>query len=232
MARAASELAQAGHDVPETRFGVWFQGTAIWRDYVLRDALAEQERLLARPGARFARILDAGCGGGLALGELRERFAPSALAGVDVDAALVAAARLAHPDADVRLGDVAKLDFPDAAFDLVLCHQLLHHLSAPAAALAELRRVLAPGGVLLLTESCASFLRLWWVRLFFRHPRNAYRSAADYVALVRSAGFDVAERAISTSATWWTQLDLGLLARFGIEPNPEPLVHLVATRRA
>lgn len=225
------DAAPLAHDVPETRFGVWFQGTRIWRDYVLRDALAELGRLLARPGARFSRVLDAGCGCGLALGELRERFAPDVLVGVDHDAALVGEARRAHPDAALCVGDVTKLDFADASFDLVLCHQLLHHLAAPERALAELRRVLAPGGVLLLTESCASFLRLWWVRLFFRHPRNAYRSAADYVALVRGAGFALDERAIATPATWWTQLDLGLLARFGITLGREPLVHLVATRR-
>jgi SAM-dependent methyltransferase len=227
FARRAALLAP---DVPETRFGVWFQGTRIWRDYVLRDALGALERLLARPGARHARILDVGCGAGLALGELRARFAPRVLAGVDSDASLVAQARAAHPDAELRAGDVAKLEYADGSFDLVLCHQLLHHLSAPEAALAELNRVLAPGGVLLLTESCASFLRLWWVRLFFRHPRNGYRSAADYVALVRAAGFEVRDDAIATPATWWTQLDLGLLARFGVTLTPEPLVHLVATK--
>jgi SAM-dependent methyltransferase len=151
---------------------------------------------------------------------------------VDSDAALVAQARRTHPEIDVRVGDVRKLPFPDGAFDLVLCHQLLHHLSAPAEALAELHRVLAPGGVLLLAESCASFLRLWWVRLFFRHPRNAYRSAADYVALVRAAGFEVADNAVAMPAPAWTQLDLGALAHFGVTLTPEPLVVLAATRRA
>ena len=228
----AQDAAQSATDLPETRFGVWFQNTTIWRDYVLRDALDELERRLARPGARYARVLDAGCGGGLALAELRARFAPERLAGIDSDPALVARAHSADPQADVREADVAKLPFADGTFDLVLCHQLLHHLSAPAAALAELRRVLTPGGVLLLSESCASFLRLWWVRLFFRHPRNAYRSAADYVALVGDAGFEVAGHAIAKPATWWTQLDLGVLSRFGITLNPEPLVQLVATRRA
>jgi len=236
MARADSAARlpalQNARDVPETRFGVWFQGTQIWRDYVLRDALGELERLLARPGARFARVLDVGCGCGLALSELRERFAPRTLAGVDSELALVEQARHAHPGADVQVGDAGKLALADGAFDLVLCHQLLHHLSAPAEALAEIHRVLAPGGVLLLTESCASFLRLWWVRLFFRHPRNAYRSAGEYLALVRAAGFDVAKNAISTPAPWWTQLDLGVLGRLGITLTPEPLVCLAATRRA
>jgi SAM-dependent methyltransferase len=226
---APMPAAQNARDVPETRIGVWFQSTQIWRDYVLRDALGDLARLLARPGARFARVLDAGCGCGHALSELRERFAPEALAGIDSDPALAEEARRAHPDADVRTGDVRKLEFADGAFDLVLCHQLLHHVSAPEEALAELHRVLAPGGVLLLTESCASFLRLWWVRLFFRHPRNAYRSAADYVALVRAAGFEVADGAVATPAPWWTQLDLGALGRFGITLTPEPLVCLAAT---
>ena len=236
----AARSSAPAHDVPETRFGVWFQGTRIWRDYVLRDALRELEPLLAAATAqatnsgtpRFARILDVGCGAGLALPELRARFAPELLVGVDSDAALVAQARAADAAADVRLGDATKLELADGCFDLALCHQLLHHLAAPEAALAELYRVLAPGGVLLLTESCAAFLRLWWVRLFFRHPHNAYRSAADYVALVRAAGFELDGRAISTPATWWTQLDLGALARCGVTLTPEPIVNLVATRPA
>jgi SAM-dependent methyltransferase len=43
--------------------------------------------------------------------------------------------------------DAAAMSFPDASFDFVYCYSVFHHLPDPAAALAEIRRVLAPGGV-------------------------------------------------------------------------------------
>ena len=233
MSRAsASAEPLAPHDVPESRFGVWFQSTGIWRQYVLLQAL-DVLAPLARPRARFARILDAGCGCGLAFGPLRARFAATTVIGVDTDAALVARARREHAaEGDARLGDVRKLAFSDAEFDLVLCHQTLHHVSAPAAALAELRRVLAPGGVLLLAESCAPFLRMAWVRLLFRHPREANRSSADYVALVREAGFELSDAAVATPEPRWAEPRLGLARRRAREDAAAPLVCLAATRPA
>ncbi|HEY8121636.1 MAG TPA: class I SAM-dependent methyltransferase [Myxococcota bacterium] len=221
-------------DVPETRFGVWFQGTALWRRYVLHDTLDVLQRLLPRADARFERILDAGCGCGLAFAELRARFAPRSLIGVDADGALIAAARAdAGAALELRIGDVRHLDLPDASIDLALCHQTLHHVSQPERALTELRRVLAPGGVLLLAESCRPFLRMWWVRVFFRHPSSAYRDASDYVELVRRAGFALEPARIATPEFWWALPDLGLLRRFlprGVARHP--IVCLAATRPA
>ncbi|HEU4429967.1 MAG TPA: class I SAM-dependent methyltransferase [Myxococcota bacterium] len=234
MFRASADAATplAPHDVPESRFGVWFQSTRLWRQYVLLETLDVLERL-ARPRARFARVLDAGCGCGLAFRLLRERFGASSVTGVDADAALIARARREHAaEGEARLGDVRKLELPDSAFDLVLCHQTLHHVSAPAAALSEFRRVLAPGGVLLLAESCAPFLRMAWVRLLFRHPRGASRSAADYVALVRDAGFALSESAVATPAPRWAEPLFGLARRRSRDITRAPLVCLAATRPA
>ena len=221
----------AGRDVSETRFGVWFQGTSIWRRYVVHDTLDVLQQLLPEPRARFERVLDAGCGVGFALAELRARFSPHTLIGVDSDAALVELARHAHAgDADLRVADLRQLDLPDASLDLVLCHQTLHHVGDQERALAELRRVLVPGGVLLLAESCLPFIRMWWVRAFFRHPASARRSADDYVGLVQRAGFTLSSARIATPDFWWALPDLGLRRFLGAAGGSHPLVCLAATR--
>ncbi|MDI5970709.1 methyltransferase domain-containing protein [Streptomyces sp. SL13] len=95
------------------------------------------------------RILDVGCGAGPLLAALRERGA--IVTGVDPSAEILALARQ-------RLGDGAALrqaalgsplPFPDGAFDDVVVCLVLHYLEDWTAPLAELRRVLAPGGRLI-----------------------------------------------------------------------------------
>lgn len=233
---SAPPAAGFAREVPETRFGVWFQGTRIWRRYVVVETLAALDPLIARPGARFPRILDAGCGHGFALTLLDARYAPSEIVAIDADSRLLPRAR-AEAEAcrarvDVRAGDVAKLEFAEAEFDLVLCHQTLHHVPEQARVLAELRRVLRPGGVLLLAESCREFVTGLWVRAFFRHAMHAQHTAEEYAALVRDAGFEIA--ALTTPDPWWSLRDLGLRDRLAQRPHPADAPHTlvcIAARR-
>lgn len=108
-----------------------------------------EARLLAsalRPGAR---VLDAGCGRRTRLADHRDRIAE--LVGVDLDAS--AGAENGALDR-FAVGDLCEpLPFPDAGFDLVYANFVVEHLARPAAAFAQWRRVLAPGGVLILLTS-------------------------------------------------------------------------------
>jgi SAM-dependent methyltransferase len=105
------------------------------------------------------RALDAGCGyGALALTLARAR-PDLAITGVDRDPqALGFARQLAHarglpPGSPTFVtSDARRLDFLDARFDLVACQALLGEVADPAAVLAELARVLRPGGALLAVE--------------------------------------------------------------------------------
>lgn len=192
--------------VRETRVGIWFQGTTVWDRYVLGPALDELFGMLgSAPASR--RILDLGCGEGAALPALRSRFDPDRLEAVDIDPAMVRRARRRAREcgATVRRGDAGKLDFADASFDLVLCHQTLHHVSDQEAAICEVFRVLAPGGILLLSESCRSFISRWWVRLFFRHPMECQRSPDAYVEMVLRAGFDLDPARIRHPSPPWAR---------------------------
>ncbi|TDC21001.1 methyltransferase domain-containing protein [Streptomyces sp. 8K308] len=117
------------------------------------DALPAARALRARghdlldpaPGAAVA---DIGCGTGLAVAELAERGA--AAMGFDIDERMLAAARARRPGADLRRGDALALPLPDGALAGYRADRLLHALPEPARAVREARRVLAPGGRIVL----------------------------------------------------------------------------------
>jgi ubiquinone/menaquinone biosynthesis C-methylase UbiE len=99
-------------------------------------------------------LLDVGCGTGLFLKTWLDsrRDRPSA-AGVDLSERMIAIARDRLP-AGVALtqNDARRLDFPDQAFATVVCIASFHHNPKPLEALAEMNRVLAPGGRLVIAD--------------------------------------------------------------------------------
>lgn len=97
------------------------------------------------------RILDAGCGSGPLFGALRDRGA--IMTGIDASAGMLMQARhRLGADADLRIADLAgPLLFSDGAFDDVIASLVLHYLQDWGPTLAELRRVLTPGGRLIIS---------------------------------------------------------------------------------
>lgn len=96
-------------------------------------------------------VLDAGCGSGHGARILAEAGATTVTA-CDVDAAAAELARRQLPaPANATVADLTDLPFDSAAFDVVVCFEVLEHLDAPEAAIAELRRVLRPDGLLLIS---------------------------------------------------------------------------------
>jgi SAM-dependent methyltransferase len=214
--------------VRETRFGHWFLGTSVWSRYVVEVALQDLFRLLPAEARRPRRILDAGCGPGVSLPILDRLFQPESIVAIDIDPKEVvrsqAQARHCAARVDVRRGNAEHLDLPDGSVDLVLCHQLLHHVVPQAEVLRELRRVLAPGGTLLVAESCREFIHSAPVRLLFRHPDEVQRTAAEYQQLVRDAGFAFTPQQVHTSTPFWSLADWGLRYKLGWPrpASPEP----------
>lgn len=137
------------------------------------------------------RVLDAGCGEGVLVDEFHGRLA---IEGVDP-----------HYASDVvRRGSLTGLPYPDASFDRVLCLDVLEHLSFAdqPRALAELFRVLRPGGELFVTVPNLAHLQsrvhfLFTGRLIrtadpVKHPGD--RPIGEYLELARRAGFELIER--------------------------------------
>ncbi len=100
-----------------------------------------------------ARVLEVGCGPGRLSIRLARRHGLK-VTGLDLDPAMIERARAnagrlgtgGEPGQSFVVGDVASLPFPDGSFDLVVSTLSMHHWAEQAAGLAEIGRVLRPGG--------------------------------------------------------------------------------------
>jgi SAM-dependent methyltransferase len=90
------------------------------------------------------RLLDVGCGSGLALRCAADRGAT--VSGVDASAPLLEVARQRVPAADLRTGEIEELPQDDGGFDIVTANNSIQYAVDPVQAVAELARVARPGG--------------------------------------------------------------------------------------
>jgi SAM-dependent methyltransferase len=130
-------------------------------DWVIR------RRFLLQEVRRGDRALDLGCGAGQFTALLAEAGAQPI--GVDVAEAALTRARNQHPELDLRLVSIdGPLPFEDNWFDVVWSSEVIEHVADTARWLSEIRRVLVPGGRLLLTTPAHGRLRvaLWGVERF------------------------------------------------------------------
>ena len=107
-----------------------------------------------RPGLR---ILDFGCGPGTISAGLAKAVAPGELHGIDmeesqIDLAGETAKWFGLDNAIFHVGDVVNMPFEDGYFDVVHCHNVLMHIPDTAAVMAEVKRVLKPGGLIACRE--------------------------------------------------------------------------------
>jgi len=109
------------------------------------------------------RVLDIACGTGLLLKSLAERPDHPELAGIDrVPAMLDIAKANIGQQATLLEGEAEHLPFDDAGFDLITTSNALHYFTDVTAALQEMRRVISPGGNLVITDWCRNY---FWMRL-------------------------------------------------------------------
>ena len=123
---------------------------------------AYADRLALADGAR---ALDLGCGTGVAARALARRSGGALrVTGIDQSPDFIAAARRFAAEEGVapefRVADAHAPPFADASFDAVVAHTLLSHAADPARVLAEARRVLAPGGRLVVCDG--DYASLTW----------------------------------------------------------------------
>ncbi len=140
-------------------------------------------------------VLEAACGPGRGLGYLAARA--RSVVGGDITPALVEAANGHYRGAPKALVmDAQQMTFVDASFDMVLLFEALYYMPKPEAFLAEARRVLRPGGILLI--SCPN---PEWAD-FNPSPFSVrYFTADELRAMLDGAGFQVVVRAGFSAAS-------------------------------
>ncbi|MGZ4712655.1 MAG: class I SAM-dependent methyltransferase [Acidimicrobiia bacterium] len=154
-----------------------------------------------------ARVIDVGCGDGFHL-DLLGAFGPPGwrLEGVDIDDRAIGAAR--RRGLVVHRGRVEQLDLPEASYDAALLIQTIEHLADPVALLEAVRRLLVPGGrVLVVTDNTGSLdfrvaRRRHWGGYHF--PRHWYLfDQRSLRLLATAAGFEVPELGTMMSPVNW-----------------------------
>lgn len=105
------------------------------------------------------RLVDVCCGNGIYLAFLKGRAHRGPVHGLDLSAGMLAAARGWQADDGLLVGDAEALPWRDGSADVALCMHALYHVPAQVAAVAELRRVVRPGGRTLLVTNSVEHVR-------------------------------------------------------------------------
>jgi SAM-dependent methyltransferase len=136
--------------------GGWNESAEAWiaaqndRGDWSRQNVVDAAMLPRIDGRGFRTALDVGCGEGRFCRMLRQRGIDAI--GIDPTPALLAEARRRDPGGDYRSGRAERLEFEDGRFDLVVTYLTLIDIADFRAAIAEMARVLRPGGSLLIAN--------------------------------------------------------------------------------
>ena len=139
-------------------------------------------------------VLDVACGTGIVARTVADRHPDARVVGVDLNEAMLTVARRVRPELDWRQADVAALPFPDGSFDVVLCQFALMFFPDRAGAVAQLARVVAPGGTVALSV-----------------PAGLDAQRDGYALLLEVAARHAGPEANALLGTYWSCGDLDLL---------------------
>ena len=129
-------------------FGYWDSGAKSQAEAC--DALVDQ--LVSRIASNGGRILDVACGLGASTHRLTQTYPAEMITAVNISEAQIADARLRAPGCNFHVMNATSLDFPDNHFDAVICVEAAFHFDTRERFLKEARRVLKPGGSLVLSD--------------------------------------------------------------------------------
>jgi len=165
------------------------------------------ETLKHIPDRPRQQLLDIGCGTGRLLTMLAKTHPGISLAGVDTTAEMLAVARprlltgtlLAQASAE-------QLPFAAATFDTIVSCNMFHYIRQPLAALKEIRRLLRPGGALVITDWCNDYLTCRAYNIFLRLTNRAHYKTYrlhECASMLDAAGFsDIAVERYKINWFW------------------------------
>ncbi|MCZ6598774.1 MAG: class I SAM-dependent methyltransferase [Planctomycetota bacterium] len=178
----------------------WFRGKRRMVAPLLEQALG---------GGEGKVLLDVGCGTGGNLAFVERRFPGLATCGLDVDAGALRYCRERGPHARLIQGEGGRLPFGDTSLSCVLALDVIEHVDDDRALLAEFRRVLEPGGVLV--ASVPAYPSLWSEHDEALHHKRRYKHGELQRLLVeagfvveRSQGFNFLLLPPIALVRWWS----------------------------
>ncbi len=186
------------------------------------------ESALQRPEVVTASAsLDVGCGPGLAAQVFAQKI--TNVSGIDASAAFIAIASRRLPGRDFRVGEMETLPHADASFDVVTGFNAFQYAASPRNALAEARRVLRPGGAIViatwgLPQDCQAAGHLKALGALMPPPPPgapgpfALSDEANLKALAADAGFTPI--AVVDVSCPWTYPDLDTALRGMLSAGP------------
>jgi ubiquinone/menaquinone biosynthesis C-methylase UbiE len=142
-----------------------------------------------------SHVLEVGCGPGLAVQAIAARFSSSRVVGIERSPIMVRQARQRNAAAiqagqvEIQEADATSLSYPDATFDAVVAIHVLYFWTDPVAALRELRRVLRPGGQVVLGFALEQDAPRSTREAFAQTGATFYPTAQAVIALLEAAGF-------------------------------------------
>lgn len=229
--------------VDDARHDAWSSGDS-YELYMGRWSRRIAERFLdlvaARPGLDWVEV---GCGTGALSSVILSRAAPARLTAVEPSAAFLATARAAitDPRASFVAGDAQALPLADASADILTLGLVLNFVPDRARALAEMQRVLRPGGRLAFyvwdyPGGGVGFIRAFWTAAVALDPRAAdltetgrfpFCTPEGLTEMVSAAGFtDITVTAITDEAWFSDFADFWRPFTLGAGPAPGYCVSL------
>jgi ubiquinone/menaquinone biosynthesis C-methylase UbiE len=160
-------------------------------------------RIRSRFGNRPLAVLDVGCGTGLFATRIRSALPAARVWGVDLVAAMLAkgAGRWRQYAGTITpiQGDSERLPFVSGSFDVVTCANSFHHYPHQSRAVAEMRRVLRPGGRLMLVDGHRDWPWGWFIYdvcVAGVEGGVHHASAEQFRTMAQAAGFEAVEQKI------------------------------------
>lgn len=172
--------------------------------------------LLSSRTEKSARLLEVGSGSGRILSSIHQRDPALQLTGIDLSAEQTELARTNHPEIEFVCGNGEALPFADASFDFVIFFDYLEHIERPQQSLAEMVRVLKPGGFLHLVcpaERQSIYGISAW--LFRRHFKE---STAGHIQRFSRAGLErlITDTGLSITGRRYSYHVLGSLMDYAL----------------
>jgi SAM-dependent methyltransferase len=195
----------------------------IWGRYSQATLRKAMESAPIKDGSR---LIDVACGTGIFAEMLLQRYPNLRITGVDISTEMLEQARERITDTPFRAnvewlqGHAEQLPVASSQFDILTCNNAFHLVQDAPAALAEFRRVLKPGGALVIVDWCRDFplmkLRTVLMHVTDRQKRQI-RTLNELAKLIDDAGFTITRRERFRARRW------GLLCLVA-QSAPSPLL--------